>query len=182
MTQAPAGSREWVAVVSDKTIINGFACLVSFSESGREWNGQQLSFKLLFCPVINQSYSSWLLLDSWAETTLNQARTGVNVEGQPRYTAALVTGRIINSKFPQRSRQRSYSRSKWFSMAPITLFLILCTHWDHSCKQLLSLLSPRNCFARIGTAGSLHVFRIRWYEQACNEQCLVKSINPIISR
>lgn len=35
MTQASAGSREWVTVVSDKPIINGFACLVSF-QSGRE--------------------------------------------------------------------------------------------------------------------------------------------------
>lgn len=91
VTQVPAGSREWMAAVSDKTIINGFACLVSFSESGREWNGQQLSFKLLFCPVINLSYSFWLLSDSGAETTLNQARAGVNVEGQPRYAVALVT-------------------------------------------------------------------------------------------
>lgn len=33
-TQASAGGREWMTVVSDKIIINGFACLLFFQRQG----------------------------------------------------------------------------------------------------------------------------------------------------
>lgn len=136
-------AREGTNVGSDKNS-NKWLCLSRLFfrvREGIKWPVIIIETAVLSC--INQSYSFWLLSDPWAETTLNQGHS----QGEYIRPAFLLCkcswpGLNIDGKFPWKSHLRSPSRNKRFYMEPVTLFLIFCIRWDHSCKQLFILISP----------------------------------------